>query len=95
MPLVNVHQAKTSLSRLLTRAESGEEIVIARNGKPSVRLVPVHARRRARVRFGDMKGEIWYSDGLHLPMPETDADDILNDPHLQPDSRASVRKGRK
>ncbi len=43
MTMFTVHQAKTSLSKLMARAEAGEEIVIARREKPSVRLVPVEA----------------------------------------------------
>jgi prevent-host-death family protein len=43
---VNVHEAKTHLSRLLDRALAGEEVVIARAGRPLVRLVPVAARGR-------------------------------------------------
>ena len=42
MTTVNVQQAKTTLSDLLARAEGGEDIVIARNGSPVVRLVPIH-----------------------------------------------------
>ena len=45
MTVVNVHDAKTHLSDLLARAERGEEIVIARAGKPVVRLEPVFPRR--------------------------------------------------
>ena len=37
----NIHEAKTQLSKLIERAEAGEEVVIARAGKPAVRLVPV------------------------------------------------------
>lgn len=44
---INVLEAKTQLSRLLERAEDGEEVVIARAGRPAVRLVPVHAPPRA------------------------------------------------
>jgi prevent-host-death family protein len=43
---VNVHQAKTQLSRLLKRVESGEEVVLARDGKPVAKLVPVSAKKR-------------------------------------------------
>lgn len=42
----NVHQAKTQLSKLIERAEAGEEVVIARNGKPAVRLQPVTPPKR-------------------------------------------------
>jgi prevent-host-death family protein len=48
-PTVNVHEAKTHLSRLLERVESGQEIVIARAGRPVARLVPFRPRRDPRV----------------------------------------------
>lgn len=54
---VNMHQAKTSLSRLVERALAGEDIVIARNGKPLVKLVPVQQERKPRVP-GRYKGKI-------------------------------------
>jgi prevent-host-death family protein len=57
---VNMHQAKTSLSRLVERALAGEEIVIARNGEPLVKLVPVAKERKPRVP-GRYKGKIWIS----------------------------------
>lgn len=55
---VNMHQAKSSLSRLVERALAGEEVVIARNGEPLVKLVPVEKKRERRVP-GRMKGQIW------------------------------------
>jgi prevent-host-death family protein len=55
--IVNMHQAKTSLSRLVERALAGEEIVIARNGEPLVKLVPVPKERKPRVP-GLYKGQI-------------------------------------
>jgi prevent-host-death family protein len=48
-PTVNIHEAKTHLSRLIERVESGEEVVIARAGRPVARLVPFRARTAARV----------------------------------------------
>ena len=54
MPVVNVHQAKTHLSRLLAQVESGEEVVIARNGKPVARIVRVE--KQGKRQFGSMKG---------------------------------------
>jgi prevent-host-death family protein len=54
---VNVHDAKTHLSRLLERAEAGEEIVIARAGKPVARLVPYTGDRPKRT-FGALRGQI-------------------------------------
>jgi prevent-host-death family protein len=56
--IVNMHQAKTSLSRLVERALAGEEILIARNGEPLVKLVPVPKERKPRVP-GRYKGKVW------------------------------------
>jgi len=55
--VVNVHAAKTHLSRLLERAEAGEEIVIGRAGKPIAKLVPYRPDRPKRV-FGALRGQI-------------------------------------
>lgn len=57
MTQVNMHEAKTHLSRLAERAVQGEEIVIARAGKPLVKLVPVEPERKRRV-FGQYEGQI-------------------------------------
>jgi prevent-host-death family protein len=55
---VNVHEAKTQLSRLLQAVEEGEEVVIARNGTPVARLVP-HVEERKPREPGWAKGRIW------------------------------------
>jgi prevent-host-death family protein len=57
---INMHQAKTNLSRLVERALAGEDIVIARNGEPLVKLVPVANESKRRVP-GKYKGRIWIS----------------------------------
>ena len=67
--IVNMHQAKTSLSRLVERALAGEEIVIARNGEPLVKLVPIEKKREPRVP-GKMKGQIWISPDCFDPMTD-------------------------
>jgi prevent-host-death family protein len=67
METINVHEAKTHLSRLLERVEAGEEIIIARSGKPVARLVPM---KRVRRRPGGMKGRIWISEDFDAPLPE-------------------------
>lgn len=56
-----MHEAKTHLSKLVERVENGEEIVIARAGKPVARLAPVEAPKVAR-KGGWAKGQIWMSD---------------------------------
>ncbi len=67
MKVVNVHEAKTHLSRLLERVDAGEEIVIARNGKPVARLVPVSAAPR---RPGRLKGRLCIGADFDAPLPE-------------------------
>lgn len=69
MSAVNVHDAKTQLSRLLVRAEAGEEVVIARNGTPVARLVRYESSPGAR-RFGAMKGRFEVDDRFFEPLPE-------------------------
>ncbi len=68
MLTVNVHEAKTNLSRLLAQVEAGEEVVIARNGKPVARLVSV--KTRGKREFGSMKGLIKLDDSFFDPLPE-------------------------
>ena len=68
MPVVNVHQARTHLSRLLAQVEAGEEVVIARRGEPVARLV--RCKSRGKRRFGAMKGQIVVDDSILDPLPE-------------------------
>jgi len=58
---VNVQEAKTHLSRLLEEAAAGEEIVIAKAGKPYVRLVPCLPERSPRA-LGGWEGKVWIAD---------------------------------
>jgi prevent-host-death family protein len=62
MAQVGMHEAKTNLSKLVERAESGEDIVIARNGKPAVRLVPVAAQNKFASIRGIWKGRVHIAD---------------------------------
>jgi prevent-host-death family protein len=66
MRIVNVHQAKTELSKLLEGVEAGEDIVIARAGTPVARLVAVRAGER---RPGRLKGKIRMADAFDAPLP--------------------------
>ncbi len=68
MLTVNVHEAKTQLSRLLTQVEAGEEVVIARRGQPVARLVGCKPKRKRQ--FGAMKGKIALTDAFFEPLPE-------------------------
>lgn len=66
---VNVHEAKTNLSKLLARVEAGEQIVIARSGSPVARLVPIRKGKPSDL-FGAMKGQWGNVDHLLEPDPE-------------------------
>jgi prevent-host-death family protein len=69
--VVNVHEAKTQLSRLLERVEQGEEIVIGRAGKPVAKLVPYKPVRRPRIP-GAWKGQVWMADDFDELPPDID-----------------------
>lgn len=69
MEQVNIHQAKTHLSELLNRAVSGEDIVIAKAGKPMVRLVPIAQPPNRRV-LGRDKGLYTVPDDFDDPLPD-------------------------
>jgi prevent-host-death family protein len=65
---VNVHQAKTELSRLLAEVERGAEVVIARNGTPVAKLVPFPAPGGRRLRTDNWKGRIRMAPDFDAPL---------------------------
>jgi prevent-host-death family protein len=65
---VNIHEAKTHLSRLLQRVAAGEEVTIARSGVPVARLVAVEPKAKRPLGFA--RGEIWIADDFDAPLPE-------------------------
>lgn len=68
---VNIHEAKTHLSRLIERVEAGEEITIARAGRPVAMLVRFPVRREPR-KPGIWKGRVVIHPGFDDPLPEFD-----------------------
>jgi prevent-host-death family protein len=68
MEKVNIHDAKTRLSQLVERAEAGEEIVIARAGRPVARLGPLASRSGPR-RLGLLDGRFRIPDDFNAPLP--------------------------
>jgi prevent-host-death family protein len=81
---INIHDAKTNLSKLIQKAENGEEVIIARAGKPAVKLVPVPARPRRRI-IGSAKGKVWISDDFDSPETNTEIEDLFYNSKLFPD----------
>jgi prevent-host-death family protein len=68
---VNIHEAKTHLSRLLQRVAAGEEVTIARSGVPVARLVALEPVAKRPLGFA--RGEVWVADDFDAPLP----DDLL------------------
>jgi prevent-host-death family protein len=65
---VNIHEAKTHLSRLLARVAAGEEIIISKAGRPIARLAPIRDRRADRIP-GQDEGRLWIADDFDAPLP--------------------------
>lgn len=73
MQSINMHEAKTHFSKLVESVMGGEEIIIAKAGKPAARLVPIDNGKQRGVRFGLMKGDIVIADDFDAPL----SDDLL------------------
>lgn len=72
---VNIHEAKTNLSKLLERVQVGEEVIIAKAGKPVAKLVPIRSER-PRFKLGSAKGEFVVPDDFNDPLPK-DVEDLF------------------
>ncbi len=66
--LVNIHDAKTHFSKFINQALKGDEVIIAKDGKPLIRLVPYVAETEVR-RGGQFKGVIQISEDFDAPLP--------------------------
>jgi len=69
---ITIHVAKTNLSKLIAKAEAGEEIVIYRGDKPAAKLVPANDVKKVLPNrgFGNLKGVIEFHDTFFDPLPE-------------------------
>jgi prevent-host-death family protein len=65
---VNIHQAKTQLSKLIAAVEKGESVTIANNGVPKVKLVLIDPKPAKRVLGQNSKPDFWISDDFDAPM---------------------------
>ena len=73
MDTINIHEAKTNLSRLLARVELGEEIIIANRGVPIAKLVPFQKSANRLSSLGSDKGRFVVTEDFNAPLP----DDLL------------------
>lgn len=70
MQNVNVHEAKTHLSRLLAQVLAGEEIIINKSGKPVAKLSPLEPKNAPKRRAGLLKGKIRIGTNFDAPLPK-------------------------
>jgi prevent-host-death family protein len=66
----NIYEAKTHLSKLVDLAASGQDIVIARNGKPVARLTTTEQPKKRPIVYGLLEGKGWIADDFDDPLPE-------------------------
>jgi prevent-host-death family protein len=86
---VNVHEAKTQLSRLLRKVAEGEEITISRAGVPVAKLVAAGPQNKTRP-MGMDRGRIWVAEDFDAPMPEIEA--LFYDAPLATTTRRKKKK---
>ncbi|OIP16022.1 MAG: antitoxin [Betaproteobacteria bacterium CG2_30_59_46] len=69
MQTINIHDAKTQFSKLIEAVSQGEEIIIAKAGKPAARLVPIQAKKPLVRKPGSLKGKIKIAEDFDAPLP--------------------------
>lgn len=70
MQIINIHEAKTHFSKLIDAAIHGEQIVIAKAGKPIIKLMPIKARKIPLRKPGSLRGKIHMADDFDAPLPK-------------------------
>lgn len=88
---LSLYDAKTNLSALVEEAAAGEEIVIAKNGKPRARLVALAAELKPVRQAGLYKGRIWMSDDFDAPWPEDIRRAFEGENPIEPEDAPSSR----
>ena len=70
-----MHEAKTNLSRIAEEVAAGEEIIVAKAGKPKMKLVPIDSGKK-KIKLGMLKGKINISEDFDAPLPQKIIDDF-------------------
>ena len=96
MSQINIHEAKTHLSRLVKEAAQGKEIIIAIAGKPIAKLVPLSPAVHRKRKPGKLKGKLWIADDFDAPMTEAELAEWYEAPlfpevHLSTTPKKSAR----
>lgn len=69
MSTINIYEAKTQLSKLVDKAASGKDVIIARGGRPVARLTAIE-KAKSPIRYGLLKGKVKISADFDAPLPE-------------------------
>ena len=73
-PIINLYEAKTHLSKLVDQAASGQDVILARHGKPVARITTLEpGPTKPKVQFGLLKGQISIPENFEAPDPEIEA----------------------
>jgi prevent-host-death family protein len=81
---VNMHEAKTHLSKLVGRVERGEEIVIDRAGKPAAKLVPVEPAKKGRRKLGVWEGQGWMASDEEMKKVDKEIEELFEESEIFP-----------
>jgi prevent-host-death family protein len=73
MKQVNIHQAKTQFSKLIDKVSKGDEVIIAKAGRPVAKLVAFTPPKRKLGAPGSLRGKVWMAEGFDVP-----ADDLFD-----------------
>ena len=87
---ISLYDAKTKLTALVEEAAAGEEIIIAKNGKPRARLVPLGRPARVRRRPGLFAGRVHIADDFDAPWPEDIRCALEGENPIEPDDASSI-----
>lgn len=82
---VNIHEAKTQFSKLVRRAEEGEEIVVRRGREPVARIMPLERRRGGVTGRGSMKGEIRMVGEEEMKRVDREVEQLFEESDVFPD----------
>jgi prevent-host-death family protein len=89
---VTIHEAKTHFSKLVRRAEAGEEIVVRRGREPVARIAPLDRKRGGVRGFGSMKGEIWMVSEEEMKKVDEEIADSFEESVIFPEEKAQPEK---
>ncbi len=75
MRSINMHEAKTNLSRIAEEVAAGEEIIVAKAGKPKMKLIPI-SKDENKIKLGKLKGKFQIGKDFDAPLPKSVIDDF-------------------